>query len=553
MFTPLSVFSIYYYTLFNENCKNVFFTACIKSNNKAKDGERKIKIKTNFLLKNAAMLTVFSLIIKLLGVFLRLFLSARIGSEGMGLYQLIMSVYTLFSTFATAGFTVAVSRLVAEKSERSASDAARVFKLSLFISGIISFLATVLMFSLSERIAVTFLDDARTSAPLRILALSMPFMALSACTKGYFIAKRQVIKTATASLTEQVVKIAVIAVFLNIYMAQTNDIDTLCIGIVAGITLGEVFSYLYLWFLYIFFSDRVKRRDYNPQSDRSSVVKSLLGVILPISGSVYVTSLLHTTENVLLPKVLQRFSGDRSAALSEFGMIRGMVIPILFFPFAFLNSLISILIPEISRLNVKADKTDRNNKISKILSLSFVFSIAVGGLFYFFAQEIGETFYKEQNTYQAIRILALVTPFMYIETITDGLLKGIGEQLYTLKVSIYNSILRLVVIFFLIPKCGAVGYLWLLVVSNTFSFAMCVYRIKKVTNFYFNFIKNAFLPFLFTITAGLSGRLVLDRLNIQTNWLAASSGTLVFFAVFFVLYFFSSYKENKKLLKGYYG
>jgi len=503
------------------------------------------------LIKNAVLLTGFALLVRLLGVYLRLFLSARIGSEGMGLYQLIMSVYTLFATFATAGFTIAVSRLVAEKCERSPSDSVRIFKMSLVVSGIISLLATGIMFSLSEYIAVTFLGDARTARPLQILALSMPFMSAAACMKGYFIAKRQVIKTATASLSEQIVKIAVIAIFLNIYMAQTNDIGMLCVGIVAGITLGEAFSFAYLGFLYMFFSGRIKRREYAPLCERSSLIKSILGVTLPISASVYVTSILHTTENLLLPQMLQRFSGDRSQALSQFGMIRGMVIPILFFPFAFLNSLISVLIPEISRLNVKADKTERNNKISKIISLTFVFSMAIGGLFYFFAGEIGETFYKGESTYQAIKILALVTPFMYIETITDGLLKGIGEQFFTLKVSIYNSVLRLVIIFLLIPMSGSVGYLWLLVGSNTFSFTLCVYRMKKVTNFHFNFFKNAFFPFIFSIAAGLTGRLMLDTLNITENWLAASIGTLIFLGVFTVLYFFSSYRSNKKLLRGY--
>lgn len=506
--------------------------------------------KANLLIKNAVLLTAFSLIVKLLGVYLRLFLSARIGSEGMGLYQLIMSVYTLFSTFATAGFTIAVSRLVAEKSEHNPSAAARIFRLSLVVSGIISLLATVLMFTLSDKIAINFLNDARTAFPLQILALSMPFMALSSCMKGYFIAKRQVIKTATASLLEQIVKIAVMAVFLNIYMAQTNDIGKLCNGIVAGITLGEIFSYLYLGFLYLFNSDRVKRKDLAPNREKS-LLKSLLGVTLPISATVYVTSILHTAENLMLPNVFEKFSGSRSEALSQFGMIRGMVIPILFFPFAFLNSLVAILIPEISRLNVKADKTERNTKISKILSISFVFSIAVGGLFYFFAREIGETFYRDQNTFQAIKILALVTPFMYIETITDGLLKGIGEQFFTLKVSIYNSILRLLVIFFLLPQNGAVGYLWLLVGSNTFSFLLCIYRIKKVTDFYFNFTKNALFPFFFCILGGITGRIVLDALDLERDWFAASVGTLVFLVIFFLFYYFSSYKSNKKILRGY--
>jgi stage V sporulation protein B len=55
------------------------------------------------LLKGAAIMTAFSLLGKLLGVLLRLFLSSRIGSEGLGLYQLIMSVYGLFATFPPQG------------------------------------------------------------------------------------------------------------------------------------------------------------------------------------------------------------------------------------------------------------------------------------------------------------------------------------------------------------------------------------------------------------------------------------------------------------------
>ena len=44
------------------------------------------------LIKNAVLLTVFSLACKGIGMLFRLYLSVRIGAEGMGLYQLVMSV-----------------------------------------------------------------------------------------------------------------------------------------------------------------------------------------------------------------------------------------------------------------------------------------------------------------------------------------------------------------------------------------------------------------------------------------------------------------------------
>jgi stage V sporulation protein B len=245
--------------------------------------------------------------------------------------------------------------------------------------------------------------------------------------------------------------------------------------------------------------------------------------------------------------MFERFGGDRSAALSEFGMIRGMVIPILFFPFAFLSSMVSVLIPEISRLNVKEDKTERNAKITKIMSLSFIFSTVIGGMFFFFAREIGETFYRGENTFEAIRILALVTPFMYIETISDGLLKGIGEQMTVLGVNISNSVFRILIILFLIPLSGATGYLWLLVASNTYAFAMCIRKLKKVTNFEFDFIKNALAPFLIVIFSGLAGQYLLRVMQITINWLAAGVGTLIFMGIFGALYFLPQFRRKEKL------
>ncbi|HPE95888.1 MAG TPA: oligosaccharide flippase family protein, partial [Bacillota bacterium] len=52
------------------------------------------------LAAGTAVLSVFSLITRFIGMAYRLYLTARIGAEGIGLYQLIMSVYTLFATFA---------------------------------------------------------------------------------------------------------------------------------------------------------------------------------------------------------------------------------------------------------------------------------------------------------------------------------------------------------------------------------------------------------------------------------------------------------------------
>lgn len=482
-------------------------------------------------------MTVFALCGKLLGVLLRLYLTSRIGSEGIGLYQLVMSVYGLFSTVATAGLTVAVSRLVAEKAARDLSNATLLLRVSVVAGLGVSLLSTAVLLGTADFFAQRVVQDVRTASSLRILAFSMPFMAVAACFKGWFIARRQVLRSASASFFEQCVKFAVMALFLNGVMAHTNDLGMLCTGIVLGVTIGEFSSFCYLWIAYRFLRGHVNRREYSPTDRFGSSLRTLGQVAMPIGLSIIMTSLLHTAENLILPSVFERYGGDRATALSQFGVIRGMVIPLLFFPFAFLQSLVSVMIPEISRLGVSDGTEARDRQIGKILTIAFLFGIAAGGLFGFLPEELGETFYPGQDVTHALRLLALVTPFMYVQTICDGLLKAVDGQKYTLRYSVYNSLLRLAVIFTLIPLSGAEGYLLLLMLSNTFEFALCYRRLKTYAHFSVGTLRGVLAPLGSAVLGGFAARLVL-RLPafIHASALpAAMAGSAVYLGVFLLL------------------
>ncbi len=493
-------------------------------------------------------MTLFSLINKLLGVFLRLFLSSRIGSEGMGLYQLIMSVYSMFATFATAGFTVSVSRLVAEKETRNSSDTKLLFSNSFLACSAVSFVATVVLLFSSDAIAKSVLGDIRCGMPLRILAFSMPFMAFAACLKGWFIAKQKAVITASASLFEQIVKMSVTALLLNVILVKSNDIGALCGGIVVAVTVSEICSFTYL-LLFKIIPQRKHKEPFSPTETRKASMSSLINVTLPISLTVYLTSFLHTAETLLIPYVFESYSGDRGYALSQFGMIRGMVVPILFFPFAFLGSMVSVFTPEISRLNILRDRRPLNSRISSLMSFVSMLSVAVGGLFFFLPYEIGEAFYPGENTKNAIMILSLVTPFMYVETVSDGLLKAIGEQVQTLKFSVYNSILRVVLILTFVSKTGENGYLWLLVISNTFTYLLCRRRLYKVTGVSPRFRTDVFLPLIFAITSGFAARFVVAKLPNVGFVSKAASGTAVYVGVFAVLIVLFSFERAKRVYK----
>ena len=494
---------------------------------------KKLRSSSGAIYRGALYMTVFSLINKLLGVFLRLFLSARIGGEGMGLYQLIMSVYTLFSTFATAGFTVSLSRLVAEKDEKSPSLAREMFYSSLAPAFLISFAATLIMFFCSGFIATTFLGDERCALPLKILSVSMPFMAISACFKGWFIAKGKVVITSSSSLFEQLVKLAVITVSLCAVLKNSSDIGRVCEGIVVGVTLSEMSSFTYL-FIFKIASSRKEKYKKSEKISRKPLRRELFSVAVPISLSVYLSGILHTAETLLVPYVFEKYSGDRSKALTDFGTVRGMVIPLLFFPFAFLQSLVSVFTPEISKLHVAGDSLKLRAKISELMSVVSVFGIAAFGLFFFRSETVGEAFYPNCDTATPIKLLALVTPFMYSETVADGLLKALGEQKRTLLFTILNSALRVILILAVVSKSGAFGYLLLLIVSNTFSYILCRARLFRVSRVKPD-IKLILLSLFSSALSGLLSGVVERALPFSASRVALASAVTVTYVGVFAL------------------
>jgi len=165
-------------------------------------------MKKTVFIKNAVILTASSLLLRFAGIIFKVWLASFIGSEGIGLYQLIFSVYVLASTFATTGISTAVTRLVTEElalGQRKGT--LKILRRAIELSLIIAFASIAIIFLGADFIASKFLGDLRASAALKILPFSLPFMAVSSCLRGYFFARRKATPSALAQLTEQAVRI----------------------------------------------------------------------------------------------------------------------------------------------------------------------------------------------------------------------------------------------------------------------------------------------------------------------------------------------------------
>lgn len=425
-------------------------------------------------LKNAVILTATGLLLRFAGMFFRVWVAGRIGPEGMGLYQLIFTLYTLSVNLATAGISVTATRLVAEElSANRPGGALGVLRRVLALSFGLGCAAAGLQALLAAPAARYWLGDARAARSLRLLAPSLPFMAMAAALRGYFLARRRVEPNAVSQMFEQAVRICVVMALLP--AAAGRGIEAACAAVVVGNTVSETLSCLGMFWFY-----RRDRRAAYPAA-RPALPRGAMGrlwaILLPVEGSRCMASALQTAENMLVPACLLPFLASREQAVAQYGALKGMAMPVLFFPFSFLSALATLLMPEITEAHIQGRARALERLIGRMLRLTCIGSILMAGLFTLYGPALGRLLYGSEEVGRYLRVLGPAMPFMYLESMVDGVLKGMGEQLATFRYAMWDSVLRIAGVLALLPRFGMAGFLAVMLASNAFT---CILNTRRM-------------------------------------------------------------------------
>jgi len=312
------------------------------------------------ILRSAAGLMISGIFAKTVDFLFRAYYSTRLGSEGMGLFSLVFSFHGLILTVATGGLGVAVSKTVSEKyAQRDYGGIRRTMSVALCSVLVLSFAVIFGVCIFSAQIATGFLKEPRVANCIVFLAPSILFMSVSYCIKGYFYASRRVFIPATSEFLEQAVKIVTITYLLNIWLPK--GIVHGCEAVFLGITIGEFSSCFYLMVFYI-----MSCLIYNRKTDTQNPLPALARIALPAMTSSLLGSFLRMQEDVFILSGLRKSGLSQTLALSEYGSIKGMVMPLIVFPLSLMSSFFTLLVPEISRAQGMADKTRLKTLVARI-------------------------------------------------------------------------------------------------------------------------------------------------------------------------------------------
>ncbi len=488
-------------------------------------------MKTDSIIKSTVYLTLAGIITKLLGFAYRVYMSNELGAEGMGLYQLIMPIYFLAWSITCSGITTTISKLTSEAvGKRDYTSIRQYFWQCISITTIVSIIFSIIVFIGSNFIAVTLLHEPRVITSIKILSLAFPFMAIGSCIRGYFYGLQKSSIPAISQVVEQFIKIIIIFLLVT-YFGELNLVYA-----ILGIVLSEFIAFLYVCFEF------KKYNNFNGYSNIEVFSSKTLGIILsmsiPLTTNRILTSLLSTYENILIPIKLQEYGLTRTEAISLFGQVTGMALPLIFFPSSLLMAISITLVPAISNAKAQNNIKAVNSNIKK----SLIFTAFTGfwslTFFVIFSKHLSLLIYN-QDISLIIMYLGFLSPFLYFQMILGGILNGFGNHLTLFINNICSSIITIISIYFLVPTIGITGFLIGLILSFMYVCFMNYSKIKTNCSVRLNFFSLTIKPALSSLCAILILKYIINNIAFMSdaNYISLILGTILmsFIYLFFTI------------------
>lgn len=427
------------------------------------------------LLRNTAMLSGTSVLMSLLGMAFQAWLARRIGAAAIGLYQLVCSVAALGATLAISGIRFASTRMIAEELGAGRSDGiAAAVRRCLAYAGLFGFAAGLALWLCAEPVGAGWIGDGRTVASLRICAFSLPCISLCAAMSGYFTACGRPGRPMLIHLAEQLIGIAFAACFLR--RARPGDLEDCCAAIVCGRLLGDLASLLMLGLA----CQADLQRHYPLRAAGRGQTARLLRIAVPLASSAYARSGLSTAQHLLVPRGLRASGASAESALAGYGVVHGMALPLLLFPSVVLASAAELIVPELTREQVRQNRPRIRRAVRAFLAVGLLYSAAIAALLFAFSQPLGRLIFHSEEAGRFIRLLAPLVPIMYTDMCVDGCLKGLGQQVWSMGINILDSLSGLVLIRLLLPRFALTGYLFVIAVTETLNFLLSSLRLVRV-------------------------------------------------------------------------
>ncbi len=494
---------------------------------------------------NGFILTLVALAMRTISLFFGAYVTRTVGEVGMGLYTLINTVYGFAVTLATSGVSLTVTRLVATALGRTEKrEVGRVLGGAFLYALAFGAVATLGLFALSDVLAVRLLSEPETAISMKILSASLIPVSMTSAIAGYFVGVKRVGFNATVQVLAQIMKIPLTVFLVEEFKTHgdASSVAALCLAV----TVTEIISFIVIFAELIF--DVARHKMANKSSPD---IKNVAKTAIPLGASAYVRSALLTVEHSIIPKRLSERGDTAEESFAAYGALHGMALPMILYPMAAISSFAGLLVPEFAESAAAGNRTRGDRIGTETVNTTLIYASVCAVFLFVFAEELGYTVYNSYSAGYYIAMLAPVVPIMYLDHVTDAMLKGVGEQVFSMWVNISDSLLSIILVWTLIPYLGILGYAIAIIGMEAYNFALSALRLRRHVAFKIDLIGSLAVPCAIAAASAYATRRIFSMNGAVTTplWLILKMlfALCIFIGAYMLVKASASHFRNKKV------
>lgn len=445
-----------------------------------------MKLSRKTVFYSAGVLAVSNIVLQGIGFVYRIFLTSLTGTEGLGIYKLVMQFYFVVLAVSSSGANlVSTTRSAGLYGLSEIGKLKKTLRACIYLFLIILSTCTLIVILFDDFIAIKLLGDIKTKPSLYIALVCILLTGIENIIKSSLIGVRKVKYAAFSEIVEQLLRVTLVLGLL--YFFSEGDYGKIAFLILLGMTLSEIFSVVFLGKVY-------KKVYKTKEKCKEKVFSSVCKVALPISLAAVATNIISSASTLVLPSRLMIAGFTREEALSELGIISGIGVPILILPIAIISSYCLVIMPAISKSKASGDRKQIIRKINKSFEATGLIGVPLTCLLVFLSKPIGRVFFSVNFDELYIGLIGLSVILLYYQIVSSNILNGLGLERKVVKHNVFGEFVQLVVTFFLcsIPSINIYGYILGMIISPLIVVSLNLTYI--FSDYKFNFVKFAVKP-----------------------------------------------------------
>jgi len=411
-------------------------------------------MKKSKFIKSTIILLIGGFLTKILGMIIKIITTRLLGTEGIGIYSLLMPTFSLLIAVAQLGFPIAISKLVAEETKNNKNLILSIVPISMLINIVILFG----IFISSDFISNILLHETRTKLAIMCIGFVLPFISISSIIRGYFFGKEKMFPHVLSNVMEDIIRIIVLVLGIPIFLK--NGLEFAVAFLVISNIISELTSIIIL-LLFLPKNFKLQKKDCIPNKQN---IKDIFSISLPTTGSRLIGNIGYFLEPIILTNTLLWVGYDNNFIIREYGIISGYVMPLLLLPSFFTTAISQALIPIISKATAHRNYHYAKNKLKQAIFFSLLIGIPVTILFELIPEIPLKLIYNTIEGTNYIKVLAPICLLHYIQAPLSSTLQAMGKAKDALKGTLVGITLRTTALFiFSSLKIG----MWGLVIATS--------------------------------------------------------------------------------------